>query len=378
MPPKRSVGAGRRPGRAVGRSIACLFLTLLIFAGGCAPTVVGSGATVTHPRLVDDWIAVMPDGAELPLEIWHPADHGGGGPRAIMVGLHGFGDYANAFRRLAPRLAGRSIAFYAYDQRGFGEAPHPGLWPGAGALVADALTVARLAASDQARRGVRGLPVYLLGESMGGAVAMLAAVAAGRDRAAPSLDGVILSAPAVWGRRFMPGYQAASLELTSRLAPWLPLTPRGLPIRPSDNLPMLRRLAGDRYFLATPRVDMVHGLVELMDAALAAAPELSISRLILYGERDELVPRRPTCAMVRALPADGGSQRVALYPNGHHMLFRDLGGPTVARDIAAWVLDPNVALPSGAEATPGGSGGGRFARFCADQSATPARSRPAM
>jgi acylglycerol lipase len=68
--------------------------------------------------------------------------------------------------------------------------------------------------------------------------------------------------------------------------------------------------------------------------------------LVLYGERDEIIRPRPTCRMLSALPA---SARVAVYPDGYHMLTRDLGARVVLEDMAAWLADPTAPLPSGHE-----------------------------
>ena len=72
------------------------------------------------------------DGAELPLRSWLPQ---AGPPDAVLVALHGFNDYSNFFDGPGRWLAGRGIASYAYDQRGFGGAPHRGLWAGTEALA---------------------------------------------------------------------------------------------------------------------------------------------------------------------------------------------------------------------------------------------------
>jgi hypothetical protein len=40
---------------------------------------------------------------------------------------------------------------------------------------------------------------------------------------------------------------------------------------------------------------------------------------------------------------------VAFYPEGHHMLLRDLGGAAVAGDILAWMGNRAAPLPSGAD-----------------------------
>src|SRR3546814_13687678 len=60
-----------------------------------------------------------------------------GPPAAIILALHGFNDYSRSFEAPAAYWADRGIATYAYDQRGFGQTPHRGLWPGAARLIAD-------------------------------------------------------------------------------------------------------------------------------------------------------------------------------------------------------------------------------------------------
>lgn len=336
-------------------TLAILVLVLGLAVAACAPTIVETGPADRRPWLVDDTAALMTDGMRLPLRVWRPA----GAPVAAVVALHGFGDYSNAFAEFGPTLADAGIAVLAADQRGFGRAGRWGRWYGTATMVDDARTLVTLA-----REAFPGRPVYLMGESMGGAVALLA-MAGDHAGSGPVADGAILSAPAVWGREWMPLHQRWGLELAGHTVPWLPLNPRGLPFKPSDNVDMLRRLARDPLFVKNPRVDAVYGLVDLMDAAQDATAGVRGPLLVLYGGRDDLVPKRPTCAALAKLnarPTEAGGARIVLYPNGHHMLFRDLDGGRVVADIAAWARDPAGPLPSGDERAPDGA---RLARFCA-------------
>ncbi len=317
--------------------IAGVLMVVLPAVGGCAPTVMRGGSEAVEPVLVAAPVAVMDDGVRLPLRVFRPA----GEPVAGVVALHGFGDYSNAFADLGPALAEAGIVVWAPDQRGFGRGPGRRYWHGAERMARDAETLVRLAKAE-----LPGRPVYLLGESMGGAVALVALAAP--DSAA---DGAVLSAPAVWGRDWMPPPQDWGLEILAHTMPWLPLEPRGIRVKPTDNVAVLKALAKDPLFIKRPRVDAVHGLVGLMDAAQHAAPDIRRPLLVLYGARDDLIPRRPTCGLLAALPAD--QTRVALYANGFHMLFRDLNGAAVTGDIAAWTADQTAALPSGEEAVDG-------------------------
>jgi alpha-beta hydrolase superfamily lysophospholipase len=290
------------------------------------------------------------DGVDLPLRTWRPMDQA---PWAALVALHGMNDYSNAFDQAARYWASQGIVTYAYDQRGFGAGPRPGIWPDTPTLIADLN-----AAVDAVKAAHPGLPVYVLGESMGGAVvaAALAAPTAGPQAPlARRIAGAVLSAPAMWGRDVMNPFYRFTLWLGYSTVPGMMVEPpRGLKIMPSDNIDMLRALGKDPLVLKRTRVDALKGLVDLMSQAEAALPDLppDVPLLVLFGRHEQVLPERVVDETLRrfaAAPADS-RPRVALYDDGYHMLLRDLNAETVWRDIAAWMRGPMVAvLPSGAE-----------------------------
>jgi alpha-beta hydrolase superfamily lysophospholipase len=222
------------------------------------------------------------------------------------------------------------------------------LWPGRAALAADAVTASRIL-----RRRYPGVPLYLLGDSMGGAVAVVA-MTRESGTPVPDVDGVILTAPAVWGRATMDLLPRLALWAGVRLVPGLTLTGRGLEIKPSDNIAMLRALSRDPLVIKETRVDTIYGLVDLMDAALDSASLLDVPLLVMYGAKDEIVPKTPIRRFVGSLPPKcRRGARLAWYKDGYHMLLRDLEGPVVAADVASWVLAPAAPLPSGADRVAG-------------------------
>ncbi len=263
-------------------------------------------------------------------------------PRAVILAVHGFNDYSNAFADFGAYAASRGIAVYAYDQSGFGANSNAGRWPGVPTLVADlARERARIAAlyPDQ--------PVYLLGESMGAAV-LIAAVAA--DLPLDSA-GMIMTAPAIWGGDQLNPFYRAALWLADHVAPGMKLTGESLGVMASDNLEVLRALSADPLFIKATRVDAIAGLVRLMDLAYAAAPDLPGPLLVLGGARDEVVPPKAHTAMLERLTADPCIEVV--YPDGWHLLLRDLDRQLVWDDILAWIA--RQPLPSGLGKACGGS-----------------------
>jgi alpha-beta hydrolase superfamily lysophospholipase len=280
----------------------------------------------------------MVDATSMPRRDWLTE----GPPRAVILAVHGFNDYSNAFSEFGAYAAGRGIAVHAYDQRGFGANPDAGRWPGIPLLVADLRRERERLAELYPEQ-----PVYLLGDSMGAAV-LIAAVAAETP-----LDcaGMIMTAPAVWGGDQLNPFYRATLWLAAHIAPGLKLTGRDLGILASDNLDVLRALGADPLFIKATRVDAIAGLVRLMDLAFAEAENLPGPLLILGGARDEVVPPHAHSAMLERLTADPCLEIV--YPEGWHLLLRDLQRQVVWDDILAWI--DGAPPPSGMAQPCGGA-----------------------
>jgi acylglycerol lipase len=306
---------------------------MLLFA--CAPKLQPLGPPITQPTYGGDQL-LMDDGVALPLRHW-PAE---GRTKAVVLALHGFNEYSKVFEAPASDWAKAGIETYAYDQRGFGETSYRGLWAGDQRMVQDAKAAAEIL---KARHP--DLPFYVLGESMGGAVVMAAAT----DKDPLRASGLILVAPAIWGRDSIGPVGSGTLWFFAHTIPWYTVDGRGLRIEPSDNIEMLKKLARDPLIIKETRVDAVYGLVGLMDRAWAAAPLMPGDSLFLYGAKEQVIDDVAAAEMLRRLPHGGAGPRIALYPDGYHMLLRDLHAGVVRRDVVAWIFEPEVALPSKAD-----------------------------
>lgn len=324
----------RRPACALRWAIGLLSACLL---SACAPQFGVQRTEVRTPALNSSYFEAA-DGTRLPLRTYAGGPH----PKAIVIALHGFNDHSGFIDEAARHYASQGIHTVAYDQRGFGAAPGRGEWAGEAALVDDLLTMAALT-----RQQYPDVPLYVLGESMGAAVAAVALA----DAPATRVDGVILSAPAVWSRDFMPWYQRLALAVAARIAPTMTLSGKGVRITPSDNLEMRIALARDPLVIKETRIDGLYGLTDLMDRARSAVTRLRHRTLILYGIRDEVIPKKPLIGLLESMPAQQGPQhfRFALYPNGYHMLQRDLQRAVVWDDVVTWALHADRPLPSRVE-----------------------------
>jgi alpha-beta hydrolase superfamily lysophospholipase len=295
---------------------------LALTVAACAPTLAPRGIQNDTPMLTDTFFLTR-DGLQLPLRRWDAAH-----PKAVIIALHGMSDYSRAFAMPAPWWAEQGITTIAYDQRGFGGSPHAGTWAGSDAMrddLADAV--------DAARIKYPGLPVYALGESMGGAV-LLSSLASERP---PRIEGAILVAPAVWSRSDMPLLYRVALWTAAHTVPGMQLSGSGLKIWASDNVEILRMNGRDPLFQKKANTGSVYGLVNLMDEARHAPAHINNAPpiLFLYGGKDQVIPGKPSKAVVGEL---GNRAQTHFYPQGYHMLFRDLHAESRWKDVADWVL----------------------------------------
>jgi alpha-beta hydrolase superfamily lysophospholipase len=295
-----------------------------------------AGPDITAPRLMPagemDGRFTARDGAQLGMSSWE-AEH----PRAVVVAFHGMNDYARFIRGPAAYWREKGISTYAIDQRGFGRSPNTGVWAGDETMMHDFrdFTAAVHAAHP-------GVPLYILGESMGGAVTLASLSQPG----VPQPKGVILVAPAVWGWSTMNPFYKAALWIAAHLLPGKKMTGGDLTILPSDNNEALDDLGADPLVIKPTRTDAIYGLVGLMDRAIKNAPNVQAPLLVLYGQRDEIVPRKPVEKLVASLSS---SARVVLYPKGYHLLMRDTSREMVWNDVLAFIDGKSGPAPSGYE-----------------------------
>jgi alpha-beta hydrolase superfamily lysophospholipase len=319
---------------------ALIALALSLATAGCATPFVQSPMT-PPPGFAGPAIEarafVVQDGARLPYRRWAGEQE----PWAVVVALHGMNDHSAAFRLAGPWWAERGIATYAYDQRGFGASPGRGLWAGEGLMVEDLRTVVALVRARHPRARIA-----VVGESMGGAVA-ISAFASDRP---PAADQAILLAPAVWGWSSQSLPNRASLWVAARLLGSRAVEPPEWAvrdIRATDNLIELIANGNDPRFLRSTRFDALHGLVDLMESATGKLGHMRRPVALLYGANDQIIEKGP---MRRALSraGDPSNLRTAWYPEGWHLLNRDLQAEVVFRDVEALLRDPETPLPSGA------------------------------
>jgi alpha-beta hydrolase superfamily lysophospholipase len=269
------------------------------------------------------------DGANMPYRFWRA-----NAPRAAVLLLHGACDYSGAFDEIAPKLARRGFTCLAYDQRGFGATASRGSWATVERLVEDAGD----AVAFLRRRAGADLPLFIVGESMGGAVAVHAAA----KYPALKSEGLVLVAPGAlssavrrvfyeWAVRLLRFWRRNSELVFERVSGW--------ELTPSAAI----RLMGDPLVMTGIKPETFAGLVALGYGAVKEARKVKTPALTLVAGKDDLLRK----ACIGRLHANlAGDKRWIEFAGAPHMLLHWYEGEAVLREAAHWMLGRLMARPA--------------------------------
>lgn len=264
-----------------------------------------------------------PDGAWLALHEWPlPA---GQAPRGQVLVVHGLGEHAGRYAPLAQHLHGWGLAVRGYDHYGHGRSSGKrGDLPQEERLLTDLAAVV----DDTRGRIDPGLPLILLGHSMGGLVAARFVSLALRPVQALVLSSPALDAGLGW-------VQQVLVQVLGRVVPHLcvgnGIDPHGLS----------RDAATVQAYLDDPLVhDRISARLALFiaragPAVLRAAPGWQVPTLLLYAGDDRAVDPAGSAAFARLAPADVVTARA--FPEHRHELFNDLGREAVFDVLESWL-----------------------------------------
>jgi alpha-beta hydrolase superfamily lysophospholipase len=277
---------------------------------------------------------------EWPLDAWSsesvPATLA---PRAVVLLLHGLGEHAGRYDRLACQLLDWGFAVRAYDQRGHGESGGArGVLPHETALLDDLAEVVDATRQRSARlpqtSNRRPLPLILLGHSLGGLVAS-------RFVALKMLpvDALVLSSPALAARLGL--LQKGLLAVLPRLAPRLCVNNRLEPRYLSHDPRVVQAYIADS--LVHRKISALLGqfIARAGPATLAAAAHWSTPTLLLYAGADRLVDPAGSRAFAQKAadsPAvSPGTVSSQCFDGLYHEIFNELDAAPVLAALKTWL-----------------------------------------
>lgn len=263
-------------------------------------------------------------GVELVAERWSPAK----GARAQVVFVHGLGEHRRAMPYVPfyEQLAAAGFTVLAFDLRGHGESGGARLYARNFDLVAEDLGRVIALAADEAE----GRPVFVVGGSFGGLLALAAAqdpheALAGIVAVAPALDA---SGASKFMRRLLPVFRTVAPR--ARLDPGLDLTALAHDLKAVEAY-----RADPRMQLGKITPSLAAATLAGIERAIARAEDVDLPLLLMHGLADRIVPPDGTLAF-HALAASK-DKTLRTYPDALHHLLLDDVRDQVVHDIVGWL-----------------------------------------
>ena len=261
-------------------------------------------------------------GLDLHAQAWLPD----ASPRAAIALAHGLGEHSGRYADVAERLVAAGYAVYAVDHRGHGKSPGPR----ANIERFDHVVSDFCAFAGRTAREHPGTDVFLLGHSMGGAIAFASAL-----RLQDHLRGLVLSAPVLALDGSVPRWQHACARVLAAVAPnvgVMSIAPAAISRDPR----VVREYQDDPLVHHGPIP--ARTAVELVTASRtfpALALRLKLPVLLMHGTADHLVPLAPARTVHQAIPS---KERTLRYYEGlYHELFNEPEREQVLADVIQWL-----------------------------------------
>ena len=237
-------------------------------------------------------------------------------PRYIALIAHGYGEHAGRYAHVAARLVADGAAVYGPDHFGHGRSDGTrALIEDVEQLVADLHSVA-----EEARAAHPGLPLVLIGHSLGGVIATRFAQQHGDE-----LTALVLSGPVIGGNPDIEGLLALDP------LPDVPLDPALLSRDPQTG----EEYNNDELVYHGPFLRPTLEAIFAAGRTIAAGPKLSMPTLWLHGELDGLAPLDATRPVAEQIAGAVFEEKV--YEGAKHEIYNEINKDEVIEDTISFL-----------------------------------------
>ncbi len=269
------------------------------------------------------------DQVELFWQRWIPE----GQVQRLLVLQHGIGEHSGRYHSLVDVMEGSGTAIYALESRGHGRSPgKKGHIDHFTTYAHDLGELVQLAMQEHAKQ-----PVFLLGHSLGGAIALTYALDNDNQK---NLRGLILSSPAIE----MPMDTATKVKkqigaLLTHIAPSLTIDTNLNPNDLSHDPKVGQDYVKDPLTHGKISIGMGHALFNLHKHFYAKAKSLYIPVYIFHGTGDRITSPEGSKKFFRLLRQPDKSLR--LYDGLYHetMHEKEPDRSQVLQDLRQWLLN---------------------------------------
>jgi acylglycerol lipase len=254
-------------------------------------------------------------------------------PKAVIVLVHGYAEYAGRHRQVIETLVSRNYVVYAIDHRGHGESEGTRAHVERFEHYVDDLRLL----VEKARATFARLPLFLLAHSMGGLIAIHYAL-----RYQAELAGLAVDNAALQVADHVPALIRILGRFIALVAPTLPLRAA----RTGGESLLSRDSAIQEAFDADPlcyrgkvRAGMASAVIKAAADARARLAQLTLPLLVSYGSEDTYV--NPSGSKLLFERAGSTDKTLRAWEGCRHELFNELNKVEIIASAADW-LDAHV------------------------------------
>lgn len=253
---------------------------------------------------------------------WYPSHE----PKAVVAIVHGFGEHSSRYAHVANELVQRKLAVYGFDLRGHGRSPgQKGHINAFDEFREDVAAYLQMISQQEPDR-----PIFLLGHSLGGLIALNYAL-----YYPDGLSGVVASGPHLADPPVSPALVKIG-QMLSRVWP-------SLSINVGLDTKALSRDANEVQAYETD--PLVHGkgtprmsteLATAVDWTQDHAAEFQPPLLIIHGDADRLTD--PAASLRFYENVKSANKRYISYEGGYHESFNDIHRERVITEVGQWLV----------------------------------------
>jgi alpha-beta hydrolase superfamily lysophospholipase len=261
-------------------------------------------------------------GVRIVYDVWTPDTPA----RGVVVLCHGYAEHARRYDHVAERFGQAGLITYALDLRGHGRSGGKRVYlRNISEYTADFHTLVGLATGAHP-----GLPIIVLGHSMGGGVVFTYGVEHPDDYTA-----MVLSGPAVYAQDAVSSFMIGVAKIVGSILPGLPV----------ENLPA-DAVSRDPAVVAAYESDpLVHhgklpagigkALIKVGETMPQRASALTAPLLVVHGEQDKLIPVDGSRRLMECVASTDAHLKV--YPELYHEVFNEPERALVLDDVTSWI-----------------------------------------
>lgn len=267
--------------------------------------------------IVEERLTGTRDGLSQLQRTWRPV----GDARSAIVIVHGVGEHSGRYDHVGRYLAGLGHDVLAFDNRGHGQS-------GGRRGHVDSFDEFLDDVEDLViERRQLGLPVVLLGHSLGGLICANYLV-----RGRPKPDLLVLSSPALGAE--LPRWQRLAAPVLSRLMPTLFVKNDidGAVLSADSEVGVAYR--DDPIRVAGQTAKLGDEVFTRMAETTSAIDRVNVATYVVHGEEDSLVPCRYSRPLA-ALP----DVTYRLWPGLRHECFNEIRRDEVLAELSTWLDD---------------------------------------